>query len=83
MRGLDVFILTYSVLTFSTITLLSLLGVEEIDIYIALFAVEFFVASVFSSPSRPLESRRKAIMGIVLLGIFAGIVIWRILGILG
>lgn len=43
MRRLDVFILAYSALAFSSIVLLSLLGVERIDIYIALFAIEFFV----------------------------------------
>lgn len=82
MRRLDVFILAYSALAFSSIVLLSLLGVERIDIYIALFAIEFFVASIITSPSSPFESRRKTIMGIVLLAIFAGVVIWRILEIL-
>jgi len=82
MRSLDVFILTYSALAFSTIVLLSLLGVSRIDIYVALFAVEFFVASLIISPSSPLESRRKTIMGIVLLAVFVGVVIWRILEIL-
>ena len=83
MRSLDVFILTYSALAFSTIVLLSLLGVNRIDIYVALFAVEFFVASLIISPSSPLESRRKTIMGILLLAVFVGVVIWRILEILG
>jgi len=83
MRSLDVFILTYSALSFSTIVLLSLLGVNRIDIYVALFAIEFFVASIITSPSSPLESRRKTIMGILLLAVFVGVVIWRILEILG
>jgi hypothetical protein len=83
MRSLDVFILTYSALSFSTIVLLSLLGVNRIDIYVALFAIEFFVASIITSPSSPLESRRKTIMGIVLLAVFVGVIIWRILEILG
>ena len=83
MRSLDVFILTYSALSFSTIVLLSLLGVNRIDIYVALFAIEFFVASILTSPSSPLESRRKTIMGILLLAVFVGVVIWRILEILG
>lgn len=83
MRSLDAFILTYSGLTFSTVFFLSLFSVEGIDIYIALFAIEFFVASVITSPSSPLESQRKTIMGIVLLAVFLGVVIWRILGILG
>ena len=82
MRSLDVFILTYSALSFSTIVLLSLLGEERIDIYVALFAIEFFVASIITSPSSRLESRRKTIMGIVLLAVFVGVVIWRILEIL-
>jgi len=83
MRSLDVFILTYSALSFSTIVLLSLLGVNRIDIYVALFAIEFFVASIITSPSSPLESRRKTIMGILLLAVFVGVIISRILEILG
>jgi hypothetical protein len=83
MRSLDVFILTYSALSFSTIVLLSLLGVNRIDIYVALFAIEFFVASIITSPSSPLESRRKTIMGILLLAIFAVIIVQRIVEILG
>lgn len=83
MRSLDVFILTYSALSFSTIVLLSLLGVNRIDIYVALFAIEFFVASIITSPSSPLESRRKTLMGILLLAVFVGVVIWRVLEILG
>jgi hypothetical protein len=62
---------------------LSLLGVNRIDIYVALFAIEFFVAFIITSPSSPLESRRKTIMGILLLAVFVGVVIWRILEILG
>ena len=83
MRSLDAFILTYSALTFSTIFFLSLLEVGRIDVYIALFVIEFFVASILTSPSSPIESRRKTIMGILLLAIFAVIILQKIMEILG
>ena len=83
MRSLEAFILAYSALIFSTTFFLSLLGVGRIDVYIALFVIEFFVASVLTSPSSPLESRRKTIMGILLLAIFAVIILQKIMEILG
>jgi ABC-type thiamin/hydroxymethylpyrimidine transport system permease subunit len=62
---------------------LSLLSVERIDVYVALFAIEFFVASELTSPFGLSESRRRIVMGILLLAIFTGIVLQRIVEILG
>jgi hypothetical protein len=64
------------------VVVLSMLGVDRIDVYVALFAIEFFVASELNSPFRPGESRRRTLVGILLLAIFSGIVIERILEIL-
>lgn len=83
MKNTDLFIILYAALLFSTVVLLSLLSVESIDIYVALFAMEFFVASELTSPFGSAESRRKTVMGILLLVIFAGIVLERIVEILG
>ncbi len=83
MKNADLFIIMYATLLFSTVVLLSLLSVERIDIYVALFAIEFFVASELTSPFRSAESRRTTVMGILLLVIFAGIVLERIAEILG
>jgi hypothetical protein len=83
MKNTDVFIITYAALLFSTVVILNLLNVERIDVYVALFAIEFFVASELNSPLGPLESRRKIVMGILLLVIFTGIVLERIVEILG
>jgi hypothetical protein len=83
MKNTDVFIITYAALLFSTVVILNLLNVERIDVYVALFAIEFFVASELNSPLGPPESRRKTVVGILLLVIFTGIVLERIVEILG
>jgi hypothetical protein len=83
MENTELFIIIYAALLFSTVVILSLLGVERIDVYVALFAIEFFVASEVLSPFGATESRRKTIMGILLLAIFTGIIIERIMEILG
>ena len=83
MKNTDTFIIVYAALLFSTVVTLGLLSVERIDVYVALFAIEFFVASELTSPFGPAESRRKTVMGILLLAIFAGIVLERIVETLG
>jgi hypothetical protein len=83
MKNVDVFIIMFAAFLFSTMVILSLIGVTTIDVYIALFAIEFFVASELTSPFGPAESRRKTVMGILLLAIFAGVVLERIVQILG
>jgi hypothetical protein len=83
MRNIDTFLIIYAALAFSTVITLSLLNVDRIDIYVASFALEFFVTSALTSPSSQAESRRKTIMGLLLLAIFAAIVVERIVEILG
>jgi len=68
---------------FSTVFALSLLSEERLDVYMALFAVEFFVASEFASPFTPNQRRRKNILGMIMLIMFAGILAIRIVEILG
>jgi hypothetical protein len=82
MKNTDVFIIMYAALLFSTTVVLSLLNVERIDVYVALFAIEFFVVSEFTSPFGPTESRKRTVVGILLLAIFAGILLERIVEIL-
>jgi hypothetical protein len=82
MENMDAFIIMYAALLFTTVIILSMLNVDTIDVYVALFAIEFFVASEFNSPFRPSESRRRTLVGILLLTIFTGIVVERILEIL-
>jgi hypothetical protein len=83
MKNTDLFIMLYGALLFSTVILLSLLGGARIDVYVALFAIEFFVASELTSPFGSAELRRRIVMSILLLAIFAGIVLQRIAEILG
>jgi hypothetical protein len=83
MESTDAFIIMYAAFLFSTVVILSLLGVDRIDVYVALFAIEFFVASELTSPFRLTESHRRTLIGIILLAIFTGIVIERIVEILG
>jgi hypothetical protein len=83
MENTDAFIMMYAVFLFSSVVILSLLAVDRIDVYVALFAIEFFVASELTSPFRPTESHRRTLVGVILLTIFTGIVIERIVEILG
>jgi hypothetical protein len=83
MENTDIFLVMYAALIFSTVVVLSLLSVERIDVYVALFAIEFFVASELTSPFGHIESRRKTIIGILLLAIFTGIILERMVEILG
>ncbi len=82
MRDIEVFLLTYGTLVFSTVAALSLLSVEAIEVYATLFAIEFFVASEVTSPFSPVESKKKTIMGIALLTVFTIIIAQRVLQIL-
>jgi len=49
------------------------------DIYLALFAVEFFIASEVASPFSPAQRRRKAIIDILMLAVFTVVVTVRVL----
>ena len=82
MRNTNTFLLTYTALVFSTLIVLGVLGVDRIDVYVALFMIEFFVISELTSPLGPAESRRKTIIGILMLAIFTGIIVERIAEIL-
>jgi hypothetical protein len=78
----DSFLVTYAALSLSSVVVLSLIDVEAIDVYVALFAIEFFVASELSSGLSPTVMRRKAIIEIALLAVFAVIVLERVVEIL-
>jgi hypothetical protein len=82
MRGIDSFILSYAALSLSSVSLLAIMGVETVEIYVTVLAIEFFVASeLYPTPSLAL-SRRKTIIGVMMLAAFAVIVIVRIVEIL-
>jgi hypothetical protein len=82
MRRTSMFLMVYAALLFSTVVVLSLLSVEIIEVYVALFAIEFFVASELTSPFSPAESSKKTVIEILLLAILTGIMIEKIVGIL-
>jgi hypothetical protein len=83
MEKMNLFLIVYATLAFSTIFVLSLLGEDGLDVYVALFAIEFFIASELASPFSAPQYRRKTIAEMVMLLIFAGIVVERIIQILG
>ena len=82
MQNVNTFLLAYAALVFSTVFGLSLLSEERIDVYIALFAVELFVAAELTRPFTVTQNRKIGIVGILMLILFAGIVVERIIGIL-
>jgi hypothetical protein len=55
---------------------------RRFDIYLALFAVEFFIASELASPFSPSQRRRKAIIAFLMLAVFTIIVTIRVVEIL-
>ena len=82
MRSVDSFLITYATLAFSSVVALSFIGVQTVDVYVALFVIEFFVASELTPPFNPRMTWRKAIMEAMLLAIFAVVVIERVVEIL-
>lgn len=83
MKAIENFLLLYGTFMFSTVVLLSLVGLEALDTYVALFAVELFVASELTSPLGPTETRKRVAIDAVMLGIFIGIILKRALQVLG
>jgi hypothetical protein len=81
-QKVEILLITYACLIFSTVVILSSLGVEQIDIYVAGFAIEYFVVILATAPHNPEESRRQRAITIMLLVIFTGIVVERILQLL-
>ena len=82
MQNVNTLLLAYAALVFSTVFGLSLLSEERIDVYIALFAVELFIAAELTRPFTITQNRKIGIVGILMLILFTGIVVERIIGIL-
>jgi hypothetical protein len=82
MRSIDTFILSYAALSLSSVSLLAVMSVETIEVYLTLLAIEFFVTSELYPTPSPALSRRKTVIGIIMLAAFAGIAIGRIAEIL-
>jgi hypothetical protein len=57
-------------------------GENRIDVYVALFALEFFIGSELTSPFSPALHRRKTLIEVMFLAIFAAIVVKRVVEIL-
>jgi len=81
-RSIDSFLVTYATLAFTSVITLNLLGVETLDVYIALFVILFFVAAELAPTFSPTGSRKKVILETALLAIFVVIVTERVVQIL-
>ncbi len=82
MSNTNLFFISYSVLAFSTVFALSLFPNVDIDVYLALFAIEFFIASGLASPFSLFERRKRIVVEVIMLAVFAAILIQRIAQIL-
>lgn len=82
MKTPDSLLIPYAATVFSTITILSLLRVTDIEVYVALIAVEFFIVSELVSPGGQWLSRRRMVVGIMLVVFFVAIMFGRILGVI-
>lgn len=78
MNSTNLFFISYSVLTFSTVFALSLYPGVSIDIYLALFVIEFFIASELASPFGVFEYHKRIVIEVIMLIIFGVILIERI-----
>jgi len=78
MNNTNLFFISYSVLAFSTVFVLSLYPSVGIDVYLALFAIEFFIASELTSPFSVFEYRKRIVIGVIMLIILGVILIERI-----
>jgi hypothetical protein len=81
-RTIDSFLITYATLAFTSVITLSLIGVETLDVYIALFVILSFVVAELTPTFSPKDSRKKAILEAMLLAIFVVIVTERVIQIL-
>jgi len=81
-KNVEQFIIVYGALLFSAVVLLSLLGEARLDIYMAIFAIEFFVSAELTGPLNPTQRRRTMTIGLIFLLVFALIVARRITEIL-
>ena len=81
-QKIEVFLISYACLIVSTVIVLSYLNVGQVDIYVAGFAIEYFIVILATAPYNPEESRRQRLLRIIFLIIFTGIVIERVLQLL-
>jgi len=82
MNNTNLFFISYSALAFSTVFALSLFPSVGIDVYLALFTIEFFIASELTSPFSLFERRKRIVVEVIMLAVLAVIVIQRIAQIL-
>jgi hypothetical protein len=82
MRTIDSFLITYATLVFTSVITLTLIDVETLDVYIALFVILFFVAAELTPTFSPTGSRKKVILETTLLAILVVTVTERLVQIL-
>jgi len=79
MASMKSFLLTYAALVLFTVTGMSFLDITELDLYLAAFAVEFFLSSELLSPSSRSEARRRNLIALGMLMLFIVIAATRLL----
>lgn len=82
MKNIDFFLIVYAALAFSSVTVLTLIGVDTVDVYLALFAIEFSVAVELSPRLNPMISSRMKIMQTIMIALFAMVVVARAIQVL-
>jgi len=75
----ETFIMVDGALMFATVVVLSIFGLETIDVYLGLFALELFVTSEITAPLDSTEYRKRMVVGIVMIVIFIGAILKRIM----
>lgn len=75
LRSVDLLVIIYAGLVFTTVAVLSLVGVEMIGVYLILFSAEFFIACEFTPPLGPSLAEKKLALSVLFAAIFSAILI--------
>jgi hypothetical protein len=79
---IEIFLLIYASLVVCTVTALSSLMISQIDVYVAAFIIEYFIAILATAPHYPIETKRERIIGVMLLIVFSEILIQHVIALL-
>lgn len=75
----SLYILTLSILLFTIVLVLAVLGESRLDVYVSLFTISYLASSVIFRPRRKIPD----VIGFILTVIFGVIVVLRVMEIMG
>lgn len=82
LERIEIFLLSYACLVLFTVIALSSLMISALDIYVAAFTIEYFIAVLATAPHYPVETKRERYLGVMLLSVFGVILIVHVVALL-